>query len=108
MKLRHATAFILAVAGCASTGSSSGAWLLMVPPLGQTRTADIDEPLSKWQRVSSYSSQIDCTSSMANQQFAVHGNYGPIWMAQTPEEAAAVKILSGQCVSSGDPRLKSD
>ena len=108
MKLRHAAALILTVAGCASTATSSGAWLLMVPPLSQNRTADIAEPLSKWRNVGSYSSQIDCTNSMANQQFAAHGNFGPIWMAQTPEQADAVKILNGQCVSSRDPHLKSD
>jgi hypothetical protein len=109
MKLRHAAALsLLIVAGCASAGQggSFGGWLLMVPPLTSGGSADTGEPLSKWQIVGNFASQIDCNNVMTNEQFGAQAQLGPIKIAQTPSQGDAVKILNGQCVSTADPRLK--
>lgn len=112
LKLAYSAALALAVVGCApaarTNSSSSAAWLLIVPPMTQNGFAAVNEPLSKWHRVDNYASQIDCSDSLANQQFAVHGWYGPIWSAQTPDEAEAVEVLQGQCIARDDPRLQSN
>lgn len=77
----------------------------MVPPLTSGGNADTSAPLSKWQNVGNFGYHTDCNSSMQSQQMNVQARYGPITNAQTPGQADAVKILSGQCVSIGDPRL---
>ena len=111
-KLAYAAALALAAAGCASAAKpdapTTGAWLLVVPPMTQNGFAAVTDPLSKWHRVGNYDSKIDCSDSLANQQFAVHGWYGPIWSAQTPDEAQAVEVLQGHCIASDDPRLQSN
>jgi hypothetical protein len=109
MKLRRAAALcLLVIAGCAPIANtvSTGGWLLLVPPLTTSGNADTGQPLSKWQSVGNFGSQIDCNTSMTNQQFTAHGQFGPITNAQTPYQAQAVRILNGQCVSIDDPRLK--
>ena len=71
MKLRDAAAIgLLLVAGCASAGNpgSSGGWLLLVPQLNQAGYAATEQPLTKWQNIGNFASQIDCTTSRENQQ----------------------------------------
>ena len=110
MRILCAAVLIVLAAGCASLkpNTPTGAWLLIVPPITEDGYADMGKPLSQWRRVGGYSSKVDCTTSMANQRFAVHGWYGPIWNAQTPNEAEAVQILNGRCIASNDPKLVSD
>jgi len=110
MRALCAVALSVLAAGCAAAqrpGPPTGAWLLIVPPMTEDGYADLSKPWSTWRRVGGYSNKIDCTTSMANQQFTVHGWYGPIWNAQTPNEEEAVQILNGRCIASDDPRLKS-
>ncbi len=85
---------------------TSGGWLMLVPPMTPSGYADTGQPLTKWQSVGNYGSQSACNSSLTNQQFTVHGWYGPITNAQTPYQTQAVQTLNGQCVSASDPRLK--
>ena len=109
MKLLNAVALaLLVVAGCASakqTGSS-GACYLMVPNIASDGTAEITQPLSKWQRVQTFGSQSDCNDSLMQQQFAVQGAFGPIGSAQSAYQVQALQTMKGQCVAASDPRLK--
>jgi hypothetical protein len=101
---------LFVVAGCALTGNtgSSGGWLLVVPPLTSVGNADTDGPLSKWQTIGNFSSQADCNSWMTRRQFAARAQFGPITSGHDYYEAEAVKILNGRCVSTDEPRLKSN
>src|SRR5208283_4715905 len=95
MKFRDASAIgLLVIAGCASTANtgSSGAWLLMVPPLTSGGDADTGAPLSKWQNIGNFGYQTDCNSSMATQQMGVQAHYGPITTAQTPGQAEHFEV----------------
>jgi hypothetical protein len=108
MKPRHATAlglFVIAACSMAQNTGSSAGWLLIVPPLTTAGDADIAAPLSQWQILGEFARQIDCSTSMAEQQFGAHRRFGPIGNAQTYYETLAVRILNGQCVSSAATRL---
>ncbi len=108
MKLPYVAVLLLfAVAGCApmATTPSIGGWAMMVPPMTPGGAADTAQPLYNWRNVGRFGSQEDCKNSLANQQFAVHGQYGPIAYAQTPYQAQAVQTLNAQCVAADDPRL---
>jgi hypothetical protein len=109
MRLRDSVAIVLLlVAGCASTGTNeaSGGYVLLVPPLNQAGYAATEQPLSKWQNLGSFGSQVGCTSTMETQQSTAIGWYGRITNAQDYNQSQAVKILSGRCVSIDDPGLK--
>jgi hypothetical protein len=95
----------LLASGCAQVQSGSG-WLLMLPPLSADGYADKSAPLSKWQTFGTYSGQIDCNSSIASNQMAVHSQVGQISRAGVPSEALPVQMMSAQCVASDDPALK--
>ena len=101
---------LLAFAGCASVGNtgSSRGWLLLVPPLTATGAPEADKPLSKCQTIGNFTSQADCNAWMTRQQFAAHAQFGPITNAQGYYEGQAVQILNGQCLWTGDPRMKGD
>jgi hypothetical protein len=108
MKLCHALAIaLLIVAGCAPAeqSASSGGWFLLVPNVAADGTADTSQPLSKWQKVQTFGSQSDCNYSLTQQQFAVHGAFGPIGNAQSANQIQALQTLKGQCVAATDPRL---
>jgi hypothetical protein len=108
MKLWHTSVIgLLLLAGCASAGTSgsSGGWNLLVPPITSAGNPALSEPLPKWQIVDNFSDLTDCQSYLSRLQFGVHGQYGPIANAQTPNQAQAVQLLNGQCVSITDPRL---
>jgi hypothetical protein len=88
------------VTGCATNATPrlSGAWLMIVPPLDAYGNPMTSEPLPKWQVVDRFSSQIDCDTILANQQFEERKRYGPIGKAQNYYESIAVRLLNGQCV----------
>ncbi len=98
------TAIILA--GCAL--ASSNGYRLLVPPLNQAGYAAAEQPLSKWQSYGSFGSQIDCTNAMQTQQNGALAWYGKITQATNYNQTQAVEILSAQCVSTDDPRLKTN
>jgi len=109
MKLLSVAALTLAVvAGCATAepSGSSGGWFLLVPNIAADGTAETSQPLSKWQNVQTFGSQCDCNYSLTNQQFAVHGAFGPIGSAQSAYQIQALQTMKGQCVAATDPRLK--
>ena len=109
MKSRCAAALtLLLIAGCAPAGQgvSSGAWLLLVPPIAPDGNADTSQPLYKWQDAGDFGTQIDCNASLQRQQFVVNGAFGPVTSAsgQVPSPQA-LQILKGQCIARDDPRL---
>jgi hypothetical protein len=111
MKLRNSIAIgLLLLAGCASAGNrgSSGGWRLLVPPITSSGDPTVDAPLQKWQLVGKFSNLTDCQSYMTRVQFGMHARFGPITQAHTPDEAQAVEILNGQCVSITDSRLSGE
>ena len=104
---------ILAIAaivfvGCATAdqNAASGGWFLMVPNIASDGSAETGQPLSKWQKVQTFGSQSDCNDLLMQQQYAVHGAYGPINNAQSAYQAQALQTLKGQCIAATDPRLK--
>ena len=97
---------LIFAAGCASTNGASGGWLLLVPQINQAGYAATELPLSKWQTVGNFASQIDCTTSMQTQQSFAMGQAGPITNAQNYNQDQALQILNGKCVSIDDPGLK--
>ena len=74
----------------------------MVPPLTPDNHPDTSQPLTKWQKVGTFGSQIDCTSSMQNQQSGVLAVAGPITQADNYNQIQAVEILQGRCVSAAE------
>lgn len=100
--------FCTMMAACASnqTTATAGGWLLLVPQINQAGYAATELPLSKWQTVGNFTSQIDCTSSMQNQQSFAMGQAGPITNAQNYNQDQALQILNGKCVSADEPGLR--
>ena len=98
------------LAGCAASSSSTSynGYRLLVPPLNQAGYAATEQPLSKWQSYGSFGSQIDCTNAMQTQQNTALAWYGKITQATNYNQTQAVEILSAQCVSADDPRLKTN
>lgn len=94
--------------GCATAdqNTSSGGWFLMVPNIASDGSAETSQPLSKWQKVQTFGGQSDCNDSLMQQQYAVHGAFGPINNAQSAYQAQALQTLKGQCIAATDPRLK--
>src|SRR5260221_9634432 len=104
VKNRYLMLMVL-LAGCASTGvnARSSGWLLLVPQINQAGNAATDLPLSKWQTVGTFASQIDCTTSMQNQQSFALAQAGPITNAQNYNQDQALQILKGKLVSVDAP-----
>lgn len=110
VKARHAAALtLLLIAGCTSAGqgASSGAWILIVPPITTDSTGDSMQPLSEWREAWNFGNQIDCNAFLQRQQFVVHAVFGPLTSAsvQSFEQIQAFQILKGQCVARDEPRL---
>jgi hypothetical protein len=110
MKPGHAAALILLfAAGCtpAGQGVSSGAWLLLVPPVAPDGTVDTGQSLCKRQNAGNFGTQINCNAVLQRQQFVVNAAFGPMTSAsaQSIAQTQAFQILKGQCVAGDDPRL---
>jgi hypothetical protein len=91
MKLHHAAA--LALAG----------WYLMLPPIGDG-TPEVTAPLSRWEILFPYDTARDCQSSVyriVNQ--ALVDLQEPMARDQ---ENFVLRLSSGTCIASSDPRLK--
>ncbi len=102
MNIRNATAFgLLLFAACASTAveKASGGWVLIVPPLTADGHPATNLPLSKWGKVGTFDSQIDCTTSMQNQQFYALRQVAQITKAFNYAQQYPVQVLAGRCVS---------
>ena len=95
---------LLLIAGCASTTgeNASGEWLLIVPPLTADGHPATDLPLSKWGKVGTFASQIDCTTSLQDQQFVALQQVGQITEADNYYQQYPVQVLAGRCVSMSD------
>jgi len=90
---------LIVVPGCASQQSAtSGDWLMIVPPVASSGTPDASEPLPKWQTIVTFSSQVDCTTSLNQQKFNLQTWYGPINSGQNGPQVMAARVLNGQCV----------
>ncbi|MGH7781791.1 MAG: hypothetical protein ACREQR_18395 [Candidatus Binataceae bacterium] len=100
MKLRHAAALSLVV------------WYLMAPPptrLAAGRDAQNTAPLKLWSTQGTFDSKPDCEKALA--EYASDPKKNPLYMPG--EDAEVQKYLAqhknpAQCVSSDDPRLKSN
>jgi hypothetical protein len=74
-------------------------WLLIVPPLTTDGHPATDLPLSKWGKVGTFDSQIDCTTVMQNQQFNALRQAGRITKADNYFQQYPVQVLAGRCVA---------
>jgi len=71
--------------------------LMIVPPVNSSGTPDTSQPLPKWQIIASFSSQVDCTTSLNQQKFNLQTWYGPISSGQNGPQVMAARVLNGQC-----------
>lgn len=103
MRVRYLLAIgLLAAIGCASQqNSTSGEWLMIVPPPDSNGVAETTQPLSNLEVIGNFSNQVDCNSNLNSQKFRAQSWYGPIARAQSANQATDVKILNGQCVLRG-------
>jgi hypothetical protein len=100
----------LFLAGCASTEPSSEPpkpWLLLVPPVVASGSADPNQPLSKWQDAANFDTASNCNAFLTRQQFYAHSAFGPLSAASARSyyQIQAYQALKGQCVARNDPRL---
>jgi hypothetical protein len=99
---------MLILAGCATTepAGAGGRWLLLVPRIGADGTAEVSQPLPRWEVVEYFGTQSDCNYSLTRQKFLAHGAFGPIGSAQSAYQAEALQTMKAQCVAATDPRLE--
>ena len=103
MKPRHAAA--LALVG----------WYLMMPPFTERHEINTDAPLTKWERLDSYSSAGDCAadrsillrdsqnkSKAADLAESTALRQGKVW----DRTLAIARLEASRCIASDDPRLK--
>jgi hypothetical protein len=88
-------------------GSSSNAWLLLVPPIASDGSADTSQPLYKWQDAGDFETQTDCNALLQRQQFGVSSGIGRLASegGSGSPSSQAVQLLKAQCVARDDPRL---